>query len=718
MRTIPSALQTHIAQQVTSLAECLKITRTDGSVVRLTTHDSSITIDGDIYRAEASYSRSALQSTDTLSVDNAELYFVLDGVYLKKEDFENGLYDQAPFEMVIVNWEDPSDGVIALKKGTLGDITFNSETNVTVQLRGLTQALQKTIVEKYSPTCRVNLGGKKCGIVNVPTRIRRNRQRVKTFDWFLVPTDFTPVTVTNPGFEANGSTVANGNSGITGWFYGATSFWKVEDNFTPGAGTYYLEGGTGDAEEFVLYQDFDLSDLGVTDTDVDAGLYTLDLSGLIASTNASLANTGAVYLEQFDDSGNTLQVQTSDYIQPEYQVWEGIGVAAFMLPGTRHVRIGIRARRIEGSAATVAFDQIVLRYWENDVASFSNRVFRTMRLPARGANEAINMDNPSFESNGAVSNGTSGISGWTFGGGSYWKVGTTFGGLTPQAGSYILGGGNNGSGNPNQVYQLSQTKNIPGSPTSDNLTAGWYYGEASVKVARIDTDSDPRITLEFLNSSNSILATYDSGYDTTSPTGEWYTLRAGGRAPAGSAKMRITLYARGDSAANVVFDDAKMHFIVTAYEHVNDPDYGLLADEEPTYDFDLNDYTVDGAAVVQCRQPHFGFDEVSDVTDKKTFEIVGLSITSTLFYSGKIVWLSGNNAGRTSFIRVWDNTSKVAKLYEKLPYDIQVGDKFVYAPGCDKTLPRCADFFGNTHNMRAEPYLPGQQRVIEFLRGN
>jgi hypothetical protein len=345
-------------------------------------------------------------------------------------------------------------------------------------------------------------------------------------------------------------------------------------------------------------------------------------------------------------------------------------------------------------------------------------VFRTMRIPARGANDRIALDNQSFELPGAVANGTSGIESWTYGAGSYWKAATTIGGFTPQAGAYILGGGDNGTTTADQEYRLSQVKNIPGSPTAENIAAGWYYGEVSVLAGRIDVDSDPRLVLEFLNDALTVLATFDTGYDTTSATGVWYTMRAGGKVPTGATKMRINLYARGDSDANVVFDDAQMHLLVTAYENVNDAEYGLLASAEPTYDFDLDDYTVDGEAVAQARSVHFGFEEVSSVTDTKTFEILGLSITTALFYSGKIVWLSGANAGRTSFVRVWDNTSKIVKLYEKVPYPIQTGDKFVYAPGCDKTLTRCADFFGNTHNMRAEPYLPGQQRVIEFLRGN
>ena len=86
-----------------------------------------------------------------------------------------------------------------------------------------------------------------------------------------------------------------------------------------------------------------------------------------------------------------------------------------------------------------------------------------------------------------------------------------------------------------------------------------------------------------------------------------------------------------------------------------------------------------------------------------------------MIYSGKIVWLSGANAGKTSFMRIWDNATKLVKLYAPLRGTIAIGDKFVWAIGCDKTIARCADTFGNATNFRGEPYLPGPNRVIEFM---
>jgi hypothetical protein len=723
MRSIPSALNTHIQNEVISLAKIIKITRADNVVVRLTTHDRDLTVGGDLYRSDIGFSISALQSTDTLAVDNAELTLGLDETILKAADFQFGLYDRAQFEYALVNWEEPGDGKIDMKRGEFGDITVVNETQVTVQLRGLTQALQRSVVEKYSPTCRVNLGGAKCGVVNSPLRIRRNRQKVKTWDWFLVPiANITPYVGTNLGFETDG-VVANGQSGISNWSYGSGSFWKVENDFTAGAGTYYLEGGndsggSSTGAEFSLFQTITTADLGMNPTDVDAGSLSVDLSALIAGTSNLVENPGRVSIEQFDTDGNSLKLEYSDYITPEYQVWEGIGVAAFVVPGCRSIKFSVHARKNNGTSATVAFDTIGIRFWTNTLATFGSRVFRSVRIPTFAGSERITNGNSSFES-GLVANSTLGIPGWFYGTGAYWRTvaSANAGAVLPHDGAVMLQGGDNGTTNPDQVYRLSQTFNIPGSPTAENIDAGWYYVRVTSWYAKLDAASDARMVVEFYDEDDVLITTWDTGYDTAGSIETWRQFDLNGKVPSGAVRVEYALYARSGSgsAANVVFDDVRAYSMVTAYEQSVDAPYGKLASAEPTFDFDTDDYTLDGEALVQCRPLVFDFGTVTGVTDKRTFAVSAINQTAALMYSGKITWLSGNNAGKTSFVRIWDNTSKTARLYAEVQNAIQTGDKFVYAIGCDKTIGRCADTFGNAHNFRGEPYLPGPAKVIEFV---
>lgn len=628
MRNIPAALQTHIEGEVTSLTRCLKITKTNGEVLRITEHDNDIVVNGDTYFTGVPMESSAIQSTDTLAVDNAEITLGYADGLVDRDDFDDGLYDEAAFELFLVNWEDPTDGVIYLKRGTLGAITFNDENSVTVQLRGLTQKLQKSVVEKYSPTCRVNLGGAKCGVVNVPTRIRRNRQRVKTFDWFLVPfANITTPVISNLSFEVD----------LSGWTTPSGSDWDRDNAFTAGAGTWYVVGGApgglsaNSGYEMSFYRDLGtLADLGMANVDVDDGDYSIDFSALIALANAANPNPGKVFVEQFDSVGRTLKRTESEYITPEFQTWQGTGVTEFVIPGCRTIRFGLMNRIDYGTQGYVAFDDLAIRFWTNEMSTFNSKVFRTMRLPLPDPQEAF-----------AAVNGT------------------------PVA-----------------------LSTFPDPPTAQNITDAWYCFDlrfaapATFDIDFMDDTATPILTVSFVAVTRGIH-----------------------RVPSGTTRIRYTS-ASTHSAA---------YLFVTAYESEVDAEYDKLANAQPTYDYDANDYTVDGAALVQARSPVFAFTTVTGTVDERTFLASGINQTAARMFSGKIVWISGANAGKVSFIRIWDNTAKQARLYGPLRGTITVGDKFVYAIGCDKLIATCADVFGNAHNFRGEPYLPGPNRVIEFM---
>lgn len=710
MRVIPAPLQTHIQQEVLSLSRCIKITKTDGTILRLTTHDVPLTVGGDVYTASVPIEVSAIQSTDSLSVDNAEMTLGIDGTYIKQEELDGGLFDNAAFELFLVNWEDTSQGVIALKRGTLGDIEIENELSARVQLRGLTQVLQRPIVERYSPTCRVALGGKKCGVVNIPTRVRRPNQKVRTFDWFLVPSaNITTPSLTNLDFESPSLT--------TGWTIPGGSAWTRTNTFAAFDGTYYAEGGAGaQGSEHVIYRDLDTTTIGMVAANVDSGDYSIDVSVQIAATSSVNINSGRVFIEQFNALGQTLRRDETDSVIPEYQVWQGIGLTAFVLPNCRTLRVGFINRIDEGAAGHVAFDAATIRFFTNELSTWGSRSFRTMKVPSYPASER--KINGVFNTPVGNTNSSGAISGWTISSSSdYWRVVTSNGGLSPQSGAAYLLGGDNGTTTPNSVYSIHSSYTIAGA-TPANIAGGWYYAELRGYVAKTDADSAPRLVIQFLNSSGGVIASADSGYLTSLTEDTWTFASVSSRVPANTTQIRALLYARSGaagSAANAAFDNIQLYFAPTAYEAPSDAEYGKLSATLPTYDYDLNDYTKDGQVVVQARALVFDYAAVTGVTNNRVIAATGISATASDLYSGKIVWLSGPNAGRVSYIRIWDNTTKTAKLYDSLLATPQIGDKFVYAKGCDKTIDRCADTFGNAHNFRGEPYLPGPSKVIEFL---
>lgn len=177
-KTLSAATKTHIAQDVTSLTTCWRITREDGTVFRFTNHDEdivfattfSLTVSitaGERYIATGGFSRTNIDIKDGLRVDNLDLIGLLSdsSAGIQVTDLQSGKLNNALIEIFMVNWEAPDDGVIPLQKGNLGEVTLDIEKAVyEAESRGLSQRFSRKIGSIYGPPCRVDLFSTECGL--------------------------------------------------------------------------------------------------------------------------------------------------------------------------------------------------------------------------------------------------------------------------------------------------------------------------------------------------------------------------------------------------------------------------------------------------------------------------------------------------------------------------------------------------------------------------
>jgi hypothetical protein len=177
MRSIPTALATHLAGEVVTLAVCWRVQRKDGALILGTQHDSDLIVADNsntidlvgTYLARAAITGSAVKSTPDMAVDNMEVegatsegdLVLLD---LSAMDIEAGLFDDAAVTLFLVNWQAPDDGQIILRSGTLGAISRTSERRYKTELRGLTQRLSQNFVRTYGTSCDAELGDARCGL--------------------------------------------------------------------------------------------------------------------------------------------------------------------------------------------------------------------------------------------------------------------------------------------------------------------------------------------------------------------------------------------------------------------------------------------------------------------------------------------------------------------------------------------------------------------------
>lgn len=118
---------------------------------------------------------------------------------------------------------------------------------------------------------------------------------------------------------------------------------------------------------------------------------------------------------------------------------------------------------------------------------------------------------------------------------------------------------------------------------------------------------------------------------------------------------------------------------------------------------------------------------VASATDQQVFvPSSGLSPAgSGYFIDGVLIWTSGLNDGFPMEIADWDGTT--VTLFESMPYAIQAGDTFTIEPGCNKSTDCNTKFVGvklldgsttgasgNINNMRAEPFMPGQDAILQY----
>jgi uncharacterized phage protein (TIGR02218 family) len=87
--------------------------------------------------------------------------FSADGI--TEEDLRAGKYDFAEIRMFLVNYANLGQGILKLRRGWLGEVGIRDGMYV-AELRGMTQRLQMTVGEVYTPDCAADLGDARCGV--------------------------------------------------------------------------------------------------------------------------------------------------------------------------------------------------------------------------------------------------------------------------------------------------------------------------------------------------------------------------------------------------------------------------------------------------------------------------------------------------------------------------------------------------------------------------
>jgi len=234
MKNITDNMMAHIQQELTSLATVWLVQRRDGSWYAFTDFDLDLryspSTPGDIvspspyvggfpFLAGSGMTRNNLSDKAQMDVSNIQADGIIDGDMITDHDIRARLWDYAFAIIAQVNWGDlafqagPSCGDIRLFTGQFGPLTLN-EYKWSVEMKGLSDQLNRVTGDLYQPTCRVDLGSPDCGVnlFSVPENLDRSAWSI-----YAVESEIEPTYPASNMIDGNPATLWSSSNGAVSW---------------------------------------------------------------------------------------------------------------------------------------------------------------------------------------------------------------------------------------------------------------------------------------------------------------------------------------------------------------------------------------------------------------------------------------------------------------------------------------------------------------------
>lgn len=162
MRSVPPALEAHLAGQATTLAHCWRLTRTDGAVLGFTDHDKAIDFGSTRFEAATGLTAGEAEASLGLGAGTQEVEGALSSLAIEEADIAAGRYDGARVEIFAVNWQAPDERLL-IDVAELGEVRRGGPA-FTAELRGIASRLDRRRGRLYRRRCDAMLGDARCGV--------------------------------------------------------------------------------------------------------------------------------------------------------------------------------------------------------------------------------------------------------------------------------------------------------------------------------------------------------------------------------------------------------------------------------------------------------------------------------------------------------------------------------------------------------------------------
>ncbi|AWY09171.1 hypothetical protein vBRpoSV10_49 [Ruegeria phage vB_RpoS-V10] len=682
MKTTSPQFRNHLDSEVTAICTCWQIERRDGVTLRFTDADEDVTVEGDTYLSIGAYSRSAIESTSSLSVDNLDVSGMATELALPIEELRAGAYDNATVKVFMTSWMGAVTGILKLRRGFFGEVRVLPNGTFTVELRGIMQRLAHTYTKVFSATCRHDLGDANCGVnLNHP---------------FQTAGANIPFPIKDSDFEEVGLV---GFGGSNSWYNPQTSE-EMIDAGTTYSGTYAAHATAGGG---ILRQDVDLNSMS------EEFLSNIDTNQVTFTSHAwrrDDGDTGRLTYTFLDPefrplrNGGVMDINNTPVTIPEITIAGDFTFEAWINPTALYGQYdGFFGKWGAGYSRMFFMNNNRIRFfWSTSGATGFIETADEYFFPV---GEWFHL---AFTRVGDV--GTIYLNGSVVAQGSF-PATNDF--TIDRIGSNDLNGAFDGYWDEIRIWdtgrsraQINRYRFIDLPDTTPNLRR--YYPFDADSNDQGEDDSGVIGTGSFTRIHNVVtpVAVSHRGTDRTVTTGyedvggAW-TLRS----------IEDAIVPPHTRHVRVSFDHAPV--AGTPEGTRVDGFFGWFNDAANTKPYpnlnigaDTSWWTRGG--MVTSGNSNRIFNAIID--EPRAVE--------GWFHGGLITFYSGDNAGASMEIKRWTAASGQVELFLSLPYPIMPGDLFTIYPGCDKSRVCCTALFDNIVQFFGTPDVPGEDELFRY----
>jgi uncharacterized phage protein (TIGR02218 family) len=174
MKSASPELIASISAEATTLCRLWRVTRRDGTVFRFTDAVRNVTFGGNVYRADVSFTSSAIFTTTVVAnLQSVTLAIIMDDTAFAEGDLRKRLYDSAIAQISVCDYTHPEYGELLLFSGKFGIVQLSNIQTASITIIPDSGAATGKVIgnECFQQTCRANLGDVRCTVNIDPLKV-------------------------------------------------------------------------------------------------------------------------------------------------------------------------------------------------------------------------------------------------------------------------------------------------------------------------------------------------------------------------------------------------------------------------------------------------------------------------------------------------------------------------------------------------------------------